>query len=147
MNHNPFDKLLTKLILNVVFKNASYKLWTIFNVETRVFYSRHTAIINKLLPFIANMLTSSWRVWVVFKLPLTSCRRCPANGVLQFTMDRVLIVLMMAACICGSYKNQMNQPAPFQGHLAMDEAELKYSRKPPIPYYVRSYGNIGIFDR
>ena len=49
---------------------------------------------------------------------------------------------MLAACICGSYKNQMNQPAPFEGHLAKDEAELKYSRKPTIPYYVKSYLNI-----
>ena len=57
-------------------------------------------------------------------------------------MDRALVLLMMAACICGSYKNQMNQPAPFEGHLAKDEAELKYSRKPTIPYYVGSYGNI-----
>ena len=62
-------------------------------------------------------------------------------------MDRVFIVLMMAAAICGSYKNQLNQPAPFQGHLAMDEAELKYSRKPTIPYYARFYGNIGIAER
>ena len=61
-------------------------------------------------------------------------------------MDRVLIVLMMAAGIFGSYKNQLNQPAPFQGHLAMDEAELKYSRKPTIPYYARFYGNIGIAE-
>ena len=66
----------------------------------------------------------------------------PANGVFQFTMDSTLIVLLLAACICGSYKNQMNQPAPFEGHLAKDDAELKYSRKPTIPYYVGSYGNI-----
>ena len=62
-------------------------------------------------------------------------------------MDRVLIVLMMAACISGSYKNQLNQPAPFQGHLAMDEADLEYSRKPTIPYYVRFYGNINSGER
>ena len=57
-------------------------------------------------------------------------------------MDRALVLLLMAACIGGSYKNQMNQPAPFEGHLANDEAELKYSRKPTIPYYVRAYGAI-----
>ena len=62
-------------------------------------------------------------------------------------MDRVFIVLMMAACICGNYKNKLNQPAPFQGHLAMDEAELKYSGKPKIPYYARFYGNIGMAER
>ena len=79
---------------------------------------------------------------MVLLFPFTSCRRCPSDGVFQFTMDRALVLLMMAACICGSYKNQMNQPAPFEGHLAKDQAELKYSRKPTIPYYVRSYGNI-----
>ena len=66
----------------------------------------------------------------------------PANGVFQFTMDSTLIVLMLAGCICGSYNNQMNQPAPFEGHLAKDEAELKFSRKLTIPYYVRPYENI-----
>ena len=79
---------------------------------------------------------------MVFSLPFTYCRRCPSDGVFQFTMDRALVLLMIAACICGSYKNQMYQPAPFEGHLAKDEAELKYSRKPTIPYYVGSYGNI-----
>ena len=49
---------------------------------------------------------------------------------------------MLAACICGSYKNQMNQPPPFEGHLAKDEEELKHSATPTMPYYVRLYGNI-----
>ena len=79
---------------------------------------------------------------MVFSFPFTSCRRCLSDGVFQFTMDSALVLLLMAACICGSYKNQMNQPTPFEGHLAKDEAELRYSRKPTIPYYVRSYGNI-----
>ena len=79
---------------------------------------------------------------MVYSFPFTSFRRCLSGGVFQFTMDRALALLMMAACICGSYKNQINQPAPFEGHLAKDEAELKYSRKPTIPYYVRAYGTI-----
>ena len=79
---------------------------------------------------------------MVFSFPFTYCRRCPFYGMFRFTMDRALVLLMMEACIFGSNKNQMNQPAPFEGHLAKDEAELKYSRKPTIPYYVRSYGNI-----
>ena len=79
---------------------------------------------------------------MLFGLPFTSFRRYLSGGVFQFTMDRALVLLMMAACICGSYKNQMNQPAPFKGHLAKDEAELKYSRNPTISHYVRSYGNI-----
>ena len=57
-------------------------------------------------------------------------------------MDRALVLLMMAACICVGYKNPMNQPAPFEGHLAKDEAEEKISRKPTVPYYVSIYGNI-----
>ena len=79
---------------------------------------------------------------MVFSLPFTYCRRCPSDGVFQFNMDSALVLLMMTGCICGSNKNQINQPAPFEGHLAKDEAELKYSRKPTIPYYVGSYGNI-----
>ena len=71
-----------------------------------------------------------------------SPRRYTANAVFLVTMGRNLLVLMMAVCICGSYKNQIDHPAPFQGNLAMDEAESKYSRKPTIPHYIRSYGNI-----
>ena len=71
-----------------------------------------------------------------------SPRRYTANAVFLDSMGRNLLLLMMAVCICGSYKNQMDQPAPFQGNLAMDEAESKYSRKHTIPHYIRSYGNI-----
>ena len=57
-------------------------------------------------------------------------------------MDTTLIVLMLAACICGNYKNSANQPPPFRGNLAKDEAESKYFKEPSLPYYTKSYGNI-----
>ena len=71
-----------------------------------------------------------------------SPRRYTAKAVFLVTMGRNLLLLTTAVCICGSYNNQMDQQAPFQGNLVMDEAESKYSRKPIIPHYIRSYGNI-----
>ena len=49
---------------------------------------------------------------------------------------------MLAACICGNYKNSVNQPPPFRGNLAKDEAESKNVKEPTLPYYTMSYGNI-----
>ena len=57
-------------------------------------------------------------------------------------MDTTLIVLMLAACICGNYKNSANQPPPFRGNLAKDEAESKYFKEPSLPNYTKSYGSI-----
>ena len=57
-------------------------------------------------------------------------------------MDTALIVLMLAACICGSYKNSVDFPPPFQGNMAQALENNKYSKKPALPYYLRDYGNI-----
>ena len=57
-------------------------------------------------------------------------------------MDTALVVLMMAAWICGSFKNGANLPAPFQGNLAKAVVEKDYRNKNILPQYVRTYGNI-----
>ena len=57
-------------------------------------------------------------------------------------MDTALIILMMAACICGCYKNDANLPPRFEGNLAHAVEDHKQPKKPTLPYYTRSYGNI-----
>ena len=57
-------------------------------------------------------------------------------------MDKTFILLLMVVCIYGSYKNTINRPDEFQGYLAKDVAELKYAKKPMIPYYNIAYGDI-----
>ena len=42
-------------------------------------------------------------------------------------MDAKLFLILFAACICGSYKNQRNLPAPFQGNLAISLDGFKTS--------------------
>ena len=59
------------------------------------------------------------------------------------SMDFKLFAILFTACMCGSYKNRRNFPAPFQGHLAHAsdsyEKQMEYVR----PYYMEEYGNIG----
>ena len=57
-------------------------------------------------------------------------------------MDTALIILMMAACICGCYKNDANLPPRFEGNLAHAVEDHKQPKNPTLPYYTRSYGNI-----
>ena len=57
-------------------------------------------------------------------------------------MDSTSIVLMIAAGLCGSYRNNANLPAPFQGNLAQAIEEKKDLSKPSLPYHTRAYGNI-----
>ena len=57
-------------------------------------------------------------------------------------MDKNLIFLMIAAFICGSYKNEANRPEPFQGRFAK---AIEYHRIPKIiqkPHYLSHYGVI-----
>ena len=46
---------------------------------------------------------------------------------------------MMAACLCGSYKNSVNLPPPFQGNLAHAIEGSKHPNKPALPYYTHVY--------
>ena len=57
-------------------------------------------------------------------------------------MDITLFVLMLAACICGSYENSINLPPPSQGNLAYAVEGSEYSNKLALRYYGRSPGEI-----
>ena len=58
-------------------------------------------------------------------------------------MDVKLFLILFTAYICGSYKNQRNLPAPFQGNLAFALDGYKKSPDYVRPYYMEQYGYIG----
>ena len=58
-------------------------------------------------------------------------------------MDVKLLLVLLAAYICGSYKNQRSLPAPFQGNLAVALDGYTRSMKHVRPYYLEQYGHIG----
>ena len=57
-------------------------------------------------------------------------------------MDKNLIFLMIAASICGSYKNEANRPEPFQGRFAKAIENRRIPKTIPKPHYLSHYGVI-----
>ena len=51
--------------------------------------------------------------------------------------------LLIAACICACYKNEMNRPEVFQGSLAQAIEKYRRPRSVAMPAYLDKYGNIG----
>ena len=58
-------------------------------------------------------------------------------------MARNNLWLLIAACICTCYKNEMNRPEVFQGRLAQAIEEYRRPRSVAMPAYLDKYGNIG----
>ena len=58
-------------------------------------------------------------------------------------MDIWLFMILAAACVCGSYKNTINQQPTFKGNFASVEDKPKPSTKATWPYYVTKYPVIG----
>ena len=57
-------------------------------------------------------------------------------------MDKNLIFIMIAASVCGSYKNEANRPEPFQGRFAKAIEHHRYPKTIPKPDYLTHYGVI-----
>ena len=57
-------------------------------------------------------------------------------------MDKNLIFIMIAASVCGSYKNEANRPEPFQGRFAKAIENHRYPKTIPKPHYLTHYGVI-----
>ena len=58
-------------------------------------------------------------------------------------MARNKLWLLIAACICTCYKNEMNRPEVFHGRLAQAIEEYRRPRSVAMPAYLDKYGNIG----
>ena len=50
------------------------------------------------------------------------------HGALNSTMDTKILLLMVAACVCGSYRNSSTLPEPYQGHLKTPVEKEKNER-------------------
>ena len=57
-------------------------------------------------------------------------------------MDKNIILILTAACICGSYKNEMSRPEEFRGRLAQGIKEYRRPKSVAKPAYLNNYGNI-----
>ena len=58
-------------------------------------------------------------------------------------MDIRLLMILAAACVCGSYKNKINRPPTFKGNFATEEDKYKPTKKDAWPHYVTDYPRIG----
>ena len=59
-------------------------------------------------------------------------------------MDKNLIFIMIAASVCGSYKNEANRPEPFQGRFAKAIENHRIPKTIPKPHYLSHYGVISV---
>ena len=57
-------------------------------------------------------------------------------------MDKNLIFIMIAASVCGSYKNEANRPEPFQGRFAKAIKNHRIPKTIPKPHHLSHYGVI-----
>ena len=57
-------------------------------------------------------------------------------------MDVRLLMILAAACVCGSYKNKSNRPPTFKGNFASAEDKYKPTKKEYWPRYVTDYPRI-----
>ena len=59
-----------------------------------------------------------------------------------WSMDKIFWVLILAAFLCGSIKNNTNTPEEFQGRLAkeVDNQRPNFNSK---PHYLKNYDHIG----
>ena len=58
-------------------------------------------------------------------------------------MDVMFLMILAAACVCGSYKNKINRPPTFKGNFASAEDKYGFSNKDVWPNYVTDYPRIG----
>ena len=57
-------------------------------------------------------------------------------------MDKTLLLVLAAACICGSFKDKSDLPLQFKGNLATAKDGHEYSNNNALPYYAQAYGHI-----
>lgn len=58
-------------------------------------------------------------------------------------MDAKLVLILVSACICGTYKNRHNPLPPFRGNMADVVNIHEKSTEPDLPYYLNHYRMIG----
>ena len=64
------------------------------------------------------------------------------HGSLIHKMDRAFWLLMVAACVCGSYRNSSQLPEPYTENRARPVEKERKERASPVPHYVQGYKEI-----
>ena len=64
------------------------------------------------------------------------------HGSLNHKMDRTFWLLMVAACVCGSYRNSSQLPEPYTENLARSVGNERNERAFSVPHYVHEYKEI-----
>ena len=64
------------------------------------------------------------------------------HGSLNHKMDRTFWLLMVAACVCGSYRNSSQVPEPYTENLARSLGNERNERTFSVPHYVHGYKEI-----
>ena len=64
------------------------------------------------------------------------------HGSLNHKMDRTFWLLMVAACVCGSYRNSSQLPEPYTENLARSVGNERNERSFSVPHYVHEYKEI-----
>ena len=70
------------------------------------------------------------------------CNSSGVHGSLNHKMDRTFWLLMVAACVCGSYRNSSQLPEPYTENLARSVGNERNERAYSVPHYVHQYKEI-----
>ena len=57
-------------------------------------------------------------------------------------MDQNLLLLIIAACVCGGYRNISKRPEPYTENLAKAVDRQKNEMEYPIPQFLQGYDSI-----
>ena len=57
-------------------------------------------------------------------------------------MDAKLALILVSACICGTFKNRNDRLPPFRDNMADVPNIYKKSPETALPYYLKEYGKI-----
>ena len=64
------------------------------------------------------------------------------HGALNRIMDIKFWLLMVAACVCGDYRNSNKLPEPYTENLAKPVEKARKERASPVPHYAQGYKEI-----
>ena len=70
------------------------------------------------------------------------CNSSGVHGSLNHKMDRTFWLLMVAACVCGSYRNSSQLPEPYTENLSRSVGNERNERAYSVPHYVHEYKEI-----
>ena len=64
------------------------------------------------------------------------------HGALNHTMEMKFRILMVAACVCGSYRNSSKLPEPYTENLARPVEKERNEKVFSVPHYIQGHNEI-----